>query len=165
MEPVAFGDLLHEVAEDLIRESPGTVVESGGPMPEIRMNKMRARQLITNLLDNAVRYGPEGSVRIKVEASANGDGAAVVTVADNGPGIPRPYRERVFGIFERLGDNRSNQVGTGIGLTVCRRIMESLQGSIEVIDGAGGVGACFALKFPPGVVGTWQQPQRLVVNS
>lgn len=165
VEPVALVDLLQEVVEDLARESSGAVVESGGHMPEIRMNKMRARQLFTNLLDNAVRYGPEGSVRVKVDASSRGDGAAVVTVADNGPGIPAPYRERVFGIFERLGDDRSRGSGTGIGLTVCRRIMESLQGSIQIVDGAGGVGACFALTFPPGIVVAWQQRQRQVVNS
>ena len=55
-------------------------------------------------------------------------------VADDGVGVPAPYREKVFGIFERLEGFSSSATGTGVGLTMCRRIVEDLSGSIEIVD-------------------------------
>jgi signal transduction histidine kinase len=81
----------------------------------------RLSQVIGNLLDNAVKYSPEGG-RISLLASAQGD-EAVISVRDEGPGIPRDKLEQVFELFEQLGDAESRPAsGLGIGLALVRRI-------------------------------------------
>jgi signal transduction histidine kinase len=95
------------------------------------MNPVRARQLLTNLVENAVRHGGRDDIRVRSGAEPGPSGYAVVTVSDDGVGIPEEHRERIFGIFERLGTTGASGGGTGIGLAICHRIVESFGGGIR----------------------------------
>ena len=103
------------------------------------------RQLVTNLLDNAVQYTPPGgSVTVIVntdETSAN------ITVSDTGPGIPPADRERVFERFVRLDPARSATSGAGLGLPIARWIAEQHEGTLTVEPGTAG-GCVFIARLP-----------------
>lgn len=103
----------------------------------------RALQVLVNLIGNAVRYSPEGSM-IWVRAE-QADGIARVTVADQGRGIAVDDQERIFDKFERLG--RDETGGSGLGLYISRRLARAMGGDITV-DSAPGQGARFVLSLP-----------------
>ena len=131
-EPVEVSAVIKDVALELQRAHPTATVEVGD-LPIIVMNPIRARQLFTNLMENAVRHGGRDDITVTVSAEAADDGRACIVVADDGVGIPEAYRERVFGIFERLeGGAESGHGGTGIGLAMCRKIVESAGGTIDI---------------------------------
>ena len=147
---VELAPLLREVARELEVQHPGLQVEVG-ELPVLRVNSVRARQLFTNLLENAATHGPPDGTRVRVTAEPADEepGGVVVAVRDDGPGVPAAYRELVFGVFERLSANDDRQ-GTGIGLAICRKIMESVGGRIWLADRDDG--AEFRLLFPASAV-------------
>jgi signal transduction histidine kinase len=104
------------------------------------------RQILLNLLDNAVKYGPAGQT-IDVTVERRG-AAAVVTVTDKGPGIPPDARSRIWEPYCRLMTASASAVaGTGIGLAVVRRLVDLHGGTVHVED-APGAGARFVAAFP-----------------
>ena len=131
-EDVDLGALVTSIADELRTAHPDLHV-TVGELPVVRLNPVRARQLFTNLLDNAAKHGGRPDIAIRVEGRAGTDGKAVVTVADNGRGIPLQYRERVFGIFERL-EGPTARSGTGMGLAICRKIVEEVGGQIAIVE-------------------------------
>ncbi|MEZ6235731.1 MAG: ATP-binding protein [Phycisphaerales bacterium] len=114
-------------------------------MPTITCDVARLRQAIQNLLANALRYGrpAEGDPKIEIGGSATSS-EVVLFVRDNGPGIPEQYREKVFGLFQRLS---SGTEGTGIGLTIVRRIAEA-HGGRAWVESEPGRGASFCIALP-----------------
>ncbi|MET7328947.1 ATP-binding protein [Nonomuraea sp. NPDC005650] len=101
-------------------------------------------RLLTNLLDNAQRHAGE---RVEVEVSRQ-NGQALLTVSDDGPGVPEPDRQRIFERFTRLDAARSrHHGGTGLGLAIARDIAHAHAGTIAVRDSAQG-GACFEVRLP-----------------
>ena len=104
------------------------------------------RQMLLNLLDNAVKYGPSGqTVTLGLTAS---NGRARISVDDQGPGIPAPDRERVWEQFWRLERDRGSAVaGTGIGLSVVRELV-ALHGGRAWVEDAPGGGARFVIELP-----------------
>jgi signal transduction histidine kinase len=100
-------------------------------------------QIWMNFLTNAVRYGGRPP-RIRI-GSYSGDGWIRYWVEDNGPGIPEPERERIFAPFKRLDD--LSLTGSGLGLSIVRRILERLEGDFGVTAGEGG-GARFHFQLP-----------------
>jgi signal transduction histidine kinase len=128
---VDLGSLIAEVSEAAREGHPGLVVVAE-PLPIVRMNAVRARQLFTNLIENGARHGGRPDVRIRVSARPAGDGRTELSVADDGVGIAEPYREKVFGIFERLESRDAATSGTGMGLAICRKIVEQVGGEITV---------------------------------
>jgi signal transduction histidine kinase len=149
-ERVELGQLVDDVAIELREQHPHMDVVTG-PLPTLLVNGVRVRQLLTNLIDNAATHGGDGTVTVTIDARPSHEepGAVVVSVRDDGPGVPETYRELVFGVFERLGDD-ANAPGTGVGLAICRKIMESIGGRIWLADAPGG--ADFRLFFPPATV-------------
>ncbi|WP_235935082.1 sensor histidine kinase [Candidatus Laterigemmans baculatus] len=114
---------------------------------ELSANPVDLTIAFRNLLDNAIKYGgspPEVAVTARLC-----DGAAWVSVADNGAGIPRKLRRKIFGRFVRLGNEleRSRQ-GTGLGLYLVRTVVRSLGGSVRVRDGRNRSGTIFELHLP-----------------
>jgi signal transduction histidine kinase len=103
----------------------------------------RIRQILLNLLGNAVKYGHGRPVRVRV---ARRDGGAILEVADLGPGIPPADQARIFEDFVRL-DDAADQ-GTGLGLPIARRLAQLLGGSLEVASVVG-QGSTFRLTLPP----------------
>lgn len=130
-QAVALGALAESVAEEMRVLNPQGRVTVEGPFPVAWMSELRARQLLTNLIDNAAKYGP-GDVQVTVRAVPDDSGGAVVTIADNGRGIPPQHREKAFDVFERLDAAQGDIAGTGMGLPICKRITDTLGGSITL---------------------------------
>jgi signal transduction histidine kinase len=121
-------------------------VQNGQPMP-IDGNPDELHRMVVNLLENAVRHTPEGtSVELRLDAD---DGAAVIEVADDGPGIPEEMREQVFERFVRgTGPaDTSGAAGTGLGLAIVRAVARSHGGEVEAGRSAAG-GAVFRVRLP-----------------
>ena len=91
-------------------------------------------RVLVNLIDNALRYAPDSLVR--VNAGRVGD-RVLITVVDEGPGIPRGAEEQLFAPFQRLGDH-DNSIGVGLGLSVARGFVEAMGGTISATDTPGG---------------------------
>ena len=125
----------------------GAVVERTALPPAV-LDKPRLSDLFAVLLDNALTHGhplePAQSLHIHI-AGERGEGLSRYRVADNGPGIPAEYRERVFEIFERLATG--GEGGSGIGLSIARRIVESRHGRIWIEQGERG-GATGGVELP-----------------
>jgi PAS domain S-box-containing protein len=109
-----------------------------GELPAVRAEPTALRRVFQNLISNAVKFGAADEPRVSLAARREAS-AWRFTVADNGPGIAERDRDRVFTLFERLG---ARQRGTGIGLAICRRIVERHGGRIWVEESPGG-GAAF----------------------
>jgi signal transduction histidine kinase len=133
-------DLYREVAE---QKSIAIAVEDAGPA-EFDGDRVRIGQALSNLLDNALKYTPDGG-RVSL-ATAREPGAVTFTVSDTGPGVPPAEREAVWRRLYR-GDASRSQRGLGLGLTLVRAIAEAHGGTATVGDAPGG-GARFQLRFP-----------------
>ena len=113
---------------------------------------MQIDQVLTNLIENAVRYTPKDSP-IDVNAQCEGE-QVVISVADRGPGIPPADLERVFDKFYRVLDGKPNTghpTGSGLGLAVCKGLVEAHGGSIWVKPREGG-GVIFSIALPIGTM-------------
>ena len=117
-----------------------------GDMPVVRMRKSHLSQLFQNLIGNSIKYRkPNEEIEIQLSATQV-DGGWTFTVRDNGIGVPPAYKETIFGIFKRLHAN-SEYSGTGMGLAICKRIVERYRGRIWVESEAGS-GANFFFSIP-----------------
>ena len=122
-------------------------VDVGSSLPPVRGDRERLRQVLINLIDNAVKYSPEGDeVTVSVRAD---NGAVRVEVSDNGPGIPHDQQRLIFEKFGRAEVAGSSKPGTGLGLFIARSIAEAHGGTLEVRTRAAG-GAAFELTLPAG---------------
>jgi signal transduction histidine kinase len=126
---------------------PPDVRLSCGPLPEVKANPAQIRQLLANLLGNSLKFRAEGPLEItlsEVRPSDTPAGMTELVLRDNGIGIGPEYREQVFGMFQRLHSRTAFGVqasgGNGIGLAVCKRIVEEHGGRIWVGDPAAGGG-------------------------
>jgi signal transduction histidine kinase len=81
-----------------------------------------------------VEHSGRADVAVEVSAQTRPDGGARLWVADDGRGVPAEHRERVFGVFERFDDRGAGEGGTGIGLAVCRKIVETVGGTVRLAD-------------------------------
>ncbi|MDP2430627.1 MAG: ATP-binding protein [Pseudomonadota bacterium] len=116
------------------------------PLPRVNLDPPRLAELFAQLLDNALRHGhPDHPLEITVRGEL-GDGKAHIQVSDNGGGIAPEYRERVFRVFERLS---SAGEGTGVGLAIVRRTMESVGGRAWIGETPGG-GCAVNFELPTG---------------
>jgi PAS domain S-box-containing protein len=121
-----------------------------GRLPTIQGDLSQLSQLFQNLIDNAIKYCQADTPRVAIQSSEE-QGNWQVSVSDNGIGIDPEYRDQIFAIFNRL-HRREQYPGTGIGLAICRRVVQRHGGSISVqdkVDQSGGQTGCrFVLKFP-----------------
>lgn len=146
-DTVDLAALVEEIAAEVTERHPAATV-TVGDLPAVRMNPLRCRQLFRNLIENAATHGGDGDLAIWIEACEPTDRRGVeVRVRDDGDGIPAEYRERVFGVFERLRAEDGAEKGTGIGLAICRKITETIGGRLWLTDHEGG--AEFVVLFPP----------------
>jgi PAS domain S-box-containing protein len=114
--------------------------------PKISCDENKLRQVLANLVDNAVKYSPGGGhVELRVR---NGHGSCVIDVVDEGLGIPPGERERIFEKFYRLDPDQTHGVGgSGLGLYICRELVERMHGQLSV-ESEPGKGSCFTLELP-----------------
>ncbi len=152
--PVDLGITLRGVLSDLetrIRDT-GAVVRSDA-LPTVKVDPVQARQLLQNLVGNALKFHREGEPpRVTVSAARAEGGGAVLRVADEGIGFDPRYLDRIFKPFQRL-HGRGVYEGTGIGLAICRKIAEQWGGAITA-ESAPGRGATFTVTLPPERVAT-----------
>jgi signal transduction histidine kinase len=143
-ERVCLNALLDDVAEDLrpaLSEADATL--SVGDLPEVDCDPRQVRRVFQNLVGNAVKFRGDSAPVVEVSA-ARGSAEWIVTVRDNGVGVEPDAARRIFGMFSRAD---SEADGVGIGLAVCRRIVEAHQGHIWVEPAPGG-GSAFRFTLP-----------------
>ncbi len=146
LESVDCQALVADVCDDLasqISEKNAVVTYSG--LPLLRGHALSLHMLFQNLIGNALKYSRDGvDPQIAISASQR-DGEWLFSVTDNGIGICEQHRERVFYIFQRL-HGRDEYSGSGIGLALCKKIVEQHGGRIWIKEGAGG-GSCFCFTL------------------
>lgn len=152
---VELAELVREVGAELGPAHPEARLRIEGELPVLHVNRVRARQLVTNLVGNAFTHAGRPDVTVTVSASPLETGDVRLVFADDGKGIPADQGKRIFGVFERL-ESRDTP-GTGIGLAVCRKIVEQCGGTIEVAPSARG--ARFEVTVPVGCLADdWGTP-------
>ena len=133
-------DLFHTSSEEALRRAlmnlRGAIEESGvlmthDPLPTVMADERQLIQVFQNLIGNAIKYQNPGVPRIHISAARNADKKWTFSVKDNGLGIDPQYFEKIFVIFQRL-HKRGEFSGTGIGLAICKRIVERHGGTISV---------------------------------
>ncbi len=133
-------DLLDTSSEEALQEAlinlRGAIAESGAlvthdPLPAVLADEMQLIQLFQNLVGNAIKYQSPGIPQVHISAARSGGRKWVFSVQDNGLGIDSQYFEKIFGVFQRL-HKREEFAGTGIGLAICKKIVERHGGSISV---------------------------------
>ena len=136
-----------DLAVQLESRSVKLTIESS--MPSVAANPNRLREAFVNLIDNAIKYTPaERNPEIRIGARAFGSDSVECWIEDNGVGINPEQRERVFGLFARLPDGKALHAnGTGVGLAVVARIIQSSGGRIWIEDGSMG-GTSFHMTLP-----------------
>lgn len=151
LETVTLSELLHEALEMIAGriESTGAVIDIQPDLPPVTVDRQRLLQVLENLIDNAVKFSSAtGQPHVVIGVRQDGT-EQVFYVADNGIGIEKRYQERIFDLFEKL-DAKGG--GTGVGLAICRRIIEVHGGKIWVESEGLNHGAtfCFTLPAPAG---------------
>lgn len=141
--------------EDLVRETAAQVAlgsdevkvreQVHGPLPAVRGDRDRLRQLLLNLLTNAIKYTVAGD-EIELTAAVT-DGFVTVTVRDHGPGIPSEQQRLVFEKFGRVNTGGRSKPGAGLGLFIARSIAEAHGGTLELASEPG-AGAAFTARLP-----------------
>ena len=153
-QAVDFGEITREVINDLevLIERVGGIVDVG-TLPTIEADPFQVRQLMQNLIANALKFHRKdvpSQVRIRSQAiESNGAGdvpAYRISLEDNGIGFEEKYIDRIFLPFQRL-DGSGEYEGLGMGLAICHRIIERHGGSIEVRS-TPGVGTTFLMTLP-----------------
>lgn len=131
--PVDLSLIASEVLSDLetaIKDCNAAVTID--PLPSIFADPLQMRQLFQNLIGNALKYHAPGvSPIVKVRCTMNSDNTCAISIADNGIGFEQKYAEQIFGVFQRLHGRSSEYKGSGIGLSVCRKIVDRHNGTIS----------------------------------
>jgi signal transduction histidine kinase len=144
-EVVRMDEVLAAVRTNLtiaVKESGASIL--AGDLPAVKADPMQMVQLLQNLIANAIKYRGEETPQITIDAQPAGS-EWIFAVADNGIGIEPGYAERIFGIFKRLHGSR--YPGTGVGLAICKRIVERHGGKIWV-ESDGFKGSAFKFTLP-----------------
>ncbi|QLK26226.2 PAS domain S-box protein [Natrinema zhouii] len=145
-QPIDLDAVLSDVRADLrlqIEESDADITAES--LPRVEGDRSQLRQVLQNLLDNAIEYSGDEPPRIRIAAERSG-AMWDVSVRDEGIGIDPDDTDRIFEVFQRL-HSREDHSGTGIGLALCRRIVERHGGEIRVESSPGG-GSTFSFTIP-----------------
>lgn len=145
-EDVPLQELVREICEDLgsrIQETGAQILFRDLPM--VRARRVFLRQVLQNLLQNALKYRhPERQPQVTLTVTTVGDDT-IIQVTDNGLGVPEQHRDRIFRLFQRL--DRGTAEGSGIGLSICRKLARAWGGEITVkSDGVNG--STFTVTLP-----------------
>ncbi|BCY12706.1 ATP-binding protein [Actinoplanes sp. L3-i22] len=148
---------LTEVVADIAQARADAAVAAGSPEPRFRIGALPpvqadpvlVRQLVDNLVGNAIKYTAPGVVPALHISAASAGGMVTVRIVDNGIGIPAGQHDAIFGNFHRAHTTGA-YLGTGLGLAICKRIVERHGGDIAAVDHPGG-GSCFVFSLPAAV--------------
>ncbi len=148
-EPFDAGDLVERVVESARTHAPSHIrfdVRVADGVPPVAADKDRARQVLVNLVENAVKYSPGGGrIELGLEAA---NGVVQFSVVDEGLGIPDDEQKRIFEKFYRLDPNMTHGIGgTGLGLYICSELVERMGGRIW-LESEEGKGSTFFFELP-----------------
>jgi signal transduction histidine kinase/CheY-like chemotaxis protein len=115
-------------------------------LPSVAVDRLRFKQVFLNLLSNAIKYN-KATGKVFIETTPGSEGALRIGVRDEGPGMSEDQLAKLFDPFDRLGAENSTIEGTGIGMTITKRLVEQMGGKISV-DSTAGVGTAFWLDLP-----------------
>lgn len=136
-----FAELLHDVQTIFLQKCAERNIALTADLPDdlplLRLDKLRLRQILFNLIGNAVKFTEQGTITVKVrfQRETPQDGTLTFSVIDTGCGIAPEDQTRIFQMFEQAKENRrmrNHENGTGLGLPICRRLIEQMHGTIEV---------------------------------
>jgi two-component system phosphate regulon sensor histidine kinase PhoR len=153
-QPIALSTAAEKVLGDFRprAEAKNVSLRSAIPALTARADSNRLHQVLSNLVDNAIKYGRAGG-SVVVGGCETGDGQIEVYVQDDGPGIPPEALERIFERFYRVDKARSrDQGGTGLGLSIVKHIVQAHGGKVWAISEPGN-GAAFFFTLPKGTGG------------
>ena len=149
-------DLIQETLELLAipLANAGIEIQMSPPFPMVHGDRVRLREVLQNLVENAAKFmGDQAKPKIEIGTFEDGDGTTVIFVRDNGSGIELEHQKVIFGLFQQLNQRIE---GTGVGLTLVRRIVEVHGGRVWVESEGPGRGStfCFTLRPPPSKAAT-----------
>lgn len=147
-EPVLVQRVIDRTVARLRRRHPERrfVVDAGGGLPPVAGDEVFVEQVVSNLLSNATKYSPPDT-EITVTADRVGD-EVEVRIRDRGIGMSASERESIFELLTRTGEAQRYAPGAGIGLYVCRRLVQVMGGRVWAEGSADGVGSTFAFRLP-----------------
>ncbi|GAP10149.1 histidine kinase [Bellilinea caldifistulae] len=145
-QQVRLESLVNDLLTRLALHHPGLVIHTDieQPLKPIQADPRRLVQVFENLLTNAEKYAPASPVYITIRSIKNG---VKVDIRDEGPGIPEKYQERIFDRFFRVPDQQTNVHGSGLGLFICRQIIQAHHGEITLTSKVG-EGTTFHIILP-----------------
>jgi light-regulated signal transduction histidine kinase (bacteriophytochrome) len=159
--PFATTDLA-AIARDVVADLETSIAEAGarvdvGELPVIEADAPQMRQLFQNLLANALKFRrADAPLVVRLETSSQRNGSRTITVTDNGIGFKQEHGEKIFRMFERL-HARAQYAGSGMGLAICRKIVERHGGTIAATSSAGQE-TTFSVTLPVTQVGMEYAP-------
>lgn len=149
-ELVDTGRLVREVID--LQAPTAVTIDVAPRMPTVEAERVPLQQVFLNLIGNAIKYGAADRDDAKIAISwRDVDDAYEFAIADNGPGIAPDFHERIWGVFQRL-ESRDKVEGTGIGLAVVKKVVETRGGQI-FLESAPGQGATFRFTWPKAQAG------------
>lgn len=148
VEQVNLGQLVAEI-DGYLAPAPGFVIACQGDMPTISTPKAPLEQVLRNLVSNAIKHHDLGSGNVIVSAKDMGE-MVEFRVEDDGPGIPMEFHERIFQMFQTLKP-RDQVEGSGMGLAIVKKTIESFGGNIRVESLPSGRGVAFVFSWPKAV--------------
>jgi signal transduction histidine kinase len=151
MERIRLPELIDEVMTEVEPVIAGTrlaVEHTLSPdLPEIETDRQKVKQIVLNLLSNALKFTPQGSVAIRLDYEKGAD-EIMIAVTDTGIGIAEENQKTIFEAFEQANSSYARrQGGTGLGLSICRRLAHILDGRITLVSRLGD-GSTFTLFLP-----------------
>jgi PAS domain S-box-containing protein len=145
--PELVNEVMAELEPIIKRSNLKVVARMSGKLPLLRSDRSKVKQIVLNLLSNALKFTPSGTVTIKVSQNAAAQ-TVMVAVTDTGVGIAPEDQAKVFEDFRQLDSSPARGYGgTGLGLSICRRLSLMLGGTIE-LNSEVGRGSTFALSLP-----------------
>jgi len=145
---VDLNKVVIEVIDDLEPSFPGLRESiSIQTLPKVEADRSQMYQLFKNLLSNSLKYVKVGEpAKVLLEVRMNGNQQYSISISDNGIGFDEKHKERIFKPFERL-HGRNEYSGTGIGLAICKKVVELHEGQLDV-ESQVNVGTTFTVCFP-----------------
>ena len=145
-EKIALYDVIKEVEESLLASlrEDNTQLIIDDNFPKVYANSMQIHQLIQNLVSNAIKFNDKESRQVHI-GFKNRNGQHIFFVKDNGIGIDKEYQDKIFGTFQQL--DKQNYKGAGVGLAICKRIVDQHDGEIW-LESEKGKGSTFYFSLP-----------------
>lgn len=162
MTMLSLRPLAEEVADELRGKAEGHTIDVRVPqdLPLVQTDASKVHQIVSNLVDNALKYSPEGTTVAVVGAPAAG--GVTVSVTDHGPGIPADLQDKIFDRFYQVDQSATRKVGgTGLGLYICKRMAEAIGGRVW-LEKSDEEGSTFSLWIPSSIP---LAPRRALADS